>query len=386
MTFQPVLPWWLLLPLIATAVAFLGWQVYGQGRDRQLHVRSSRRAGLRHATLVLLLAAAALRPGLPGGTAPAASADLNVFFVVDTTTSMVAEDYGNAEPRMAGVRQDIAAIAQELPGARFSVITFDTTAHVRMPLTTDTLALETIMSVLEPQVTSYAKGSSITAARQVLSERLTLARQSHPGRPRLVYYFGDGEQTSAKAPESMDLEDGLVAGGAVLGYGTAGGGRMRQNTGEDYDDGSTGAEAPYLRNGGGDGAGYALSRIDEGRLQQISGQLGVPYVHRSAGDPAGPMMQDASPATLDAGGPAGDGRDGSLAARTELYWIPAAAAFVLGLRELVLLLRQFRELRRIPAGPPSTTASSHAVFSRTASAAARRSGVQESSGNKTVIR
>jgi Ca-activated chloride channel family protein len=114
--------------------------------------------------------------------------------------------------------------------------------------------------------------------------------------------------------------------------------------------------------------------------------LGVPYVHRSAGDPAAPMMQDASPATLDAGGPAGDGRDGSLAARTELYWIPAAAAFVLGLRELVLLLRQFRELRRIPAGPPSTTASSHAVFSRTASAAARRSGVQESSGNKTVIR
>jgi Ca-activated chloride channel family protein len=387
MTFQPVLPWWLLLPLIAAAMAFLGWQLYGgRGKGRQRHVGSSRRAGLRHATLVLLLAAAALRPGLPGGTAPAASADLNVFFVVDTTTSMVAEDYGNAEPRMAGVRQDIAAIAQELPGARFSVITFDTTAHVRMPLTTDTLALETIMSVLEPQVTSYAKGSSITAARQVLSERLTLARQSHPGRPRLVYYFGDGEQTSAKAPESMDLEDGLVAGGAVLGYGTAGGGRMVENTGEDYDDGSTGAEAPYLRNGGGDGAGYALSRIDEGRLQQISGQLGVPYVHRSSGDPAAPMMQDASPATLDAGGPAGDGRDGSLAARTELYWIPAAAAFVLGLRELVLLLRQFRELRRIPAGPPSTTASSHAVFSRTASAAARRSGVQESSGNKTVIR
>ena len=387
MTFQPVLPWWLLLPLIAAAVTFLGWQLYGgRGKGRQRHVGSSRRAGLRHATLVLLLAGAALRPGLPGGTAPAASADLNVFFVVDTTTSMVAEDYGNAEPRMAGVRQDIAAIAQELPGARFSVITFDTTAHVRMPLTTDTLALETITSVLEPQVTSYAKGSSVAAARQVLSERLTLARQSHPGRPRLVYYFGDGEQTSAKAPESMDLEDGLVAGGAVLGYGTAGGGRMRENTGEDYDDGSTGAEAPYLRNGGGDGAGYALSRIDEGRLQQIAGQLGVPYVHRSAGGPAAPMMQDARPATLDAGGPAGDGQGGSLAARTELYWIPAAAAFVLGLGELVLLLRQFRELRMIPAGPPSTTASSLAAPSRTASAAARRSGVQKSSGNKAVIR
>ncbi|WP_156507365.1 VWA domain-containing protein [Arthrobacter sp. OY3WO11] len=383
MTLQPVLPWWLLLPLAAAALAFLGWQLYrGPRNSRQQRGGSSRRAGVRQALLVLLLVGAALRPGLPGGTAQAASAELNVFFVVDTTTSMVAEDYGNAEPRMAGVRQDIAAIAQELPGARFSVITFDTTAHVRMPLTTDTLALETITSVLEPQVTAYAKGSSITAARQVLSERLTLARQSHPGRPRLVFYLGDGEQTSAKAPEPMDLDDGLVAGGAVLGYGTAGGGRMRENTGEDYDDGSTGrGDAPYLRDSSGDGAGYALSRIDEGRLQQIAGQLGVPYMHRSAGNPAAPMLQDGRPATLDAGALTNAGQDGSLAARTELYWVPAAGAFVLGLGELVLLLRQLRELRSIPLAPPSRTAPS-----RTAPAAAGRSSDQKSSGNKAVIR
>lgn len=387
MTLQPVLPWWLLLPLTAAAVAVLGWQLRGPGNSRHQRGGAGRRAGVRHAMLVLLLVGAALRPGLPGGKVQAAAADLNVFFVVDTTTSMVAEDYGNAEPRMAGVRQDIAAIAEELPGARFSVITFDTAAHVRMPLTTDTLALDTITSVLEPQVTSYAKGSSITAARQVLSERLTLARQSHPGRPRLVFYLGDGEQTSAKAPEPMDLEDGLVAGGAVLGYGTASGGRMRENTGEDYDDGSTGGgDASYLRDSSGDGAGYALSTIDEGRLQQIAGQLGVPYVHRSAGDPAAPMLQDARPAALDAGALTNAGQDGSLAARTELYWIPAAGAFVLGLGELVLLLRQFRELRRIPAGPASNTAPSRAASARTAPDAAGRSGVQKSSAGKGVIR
>ncbi|GGI80384.1 vWA domain-containing protein [Pseudarthrobacter scleromae] len=392
MTLQPVLPWWLLLPLIAAAVAVLVWQLRRPGNSRHQRGRAGRRAGVRHTMLVLLLVGASLRPGLPGGTAQAATADLNVFFVVDTTTSMVAEDYGNAEPRMAGVRKDIAAIAEELPGARFSVITFDTAAHVRMPLTTDTLALDTITSVLEPQVTAYAKGSSITAAREVLSERLSLARQSHPGRLRLVFYLGDGEQTSAKAPAPMDLEDGLVAGGAVLGYGTAGGGRMRENTGEEYDDGSTpGGDASYLRDSSGDGAGYALSRIDEGRLQQIAGQLGVPYVHRSAGNSAAPMLQDARPAALDAGALTNAGQDGSLAARTELYWIPAAGAFVLGLWELVLLLRQSRELRSIPAGPPSRTAPSrtapsHTAPSCTAPAAAGRSSVHKTSGSKAVIR
>lgn len=382
MTLQPVLPWWLLLPLIAAAVAVLVWQLRGPGTSRHQRGRAGRRAAVRHALLALLLVGALLRPGLPGGTAQAAAADLNVFFVVDTTTSMVAEDYGTTEPRMAGVRQDIAAIAEGLPGARFSVITFDTAAHVRMPLTTDTLALDTITSVLEPQVTAYAEGSSITAAREVLSERLTLARQSHPGRPRLVFYLGDGEQTSAEAPAPMDLEDGLVAGGAVLGYGTAGGGRMRENTGEEYDDGSTEAgDASYLRDSNGDGAGYALSRIDEIRLQQIAGQLGVPYVHRSAGNPAAPMLQDAHPDAPDTGALTNAGQDGSLAARTELYWIPAAGAFVLGLWELVLLLRQFRELRRIPLAPSSRSAALGAAPATTGN-----SGVQESSGNKAVLR
>jgi Ca-activated chloride channel family protein len=197
-----------------------------------------------------------------------------------------------------------------------------------------------------------------------------------------VFYLGDGEQTSAEAPAPMDLEDGLVAGGAVLGYGTAGGGRMRENTGEEYDDGSTEAgDASYLRDSNGDGAGYALSRIDESRLQQIAGQLGVPYVHRSAGNPAAPMLQDAHPDAPDTGALTNAGQDGSLAARTELYWIPAAGAFVLGLWELVLLLRQFRELRRIPLAPSSRSAALGAAPATTGN-----SGVQESSGNKAVLR
>ena len=86
-------------------------------------------------------------------------------------------------PRLDGVREDIRAIARELGGARYSLISFDSSAAVRMPLTTDTSALETAVAVLGPEVTDYSQGSSVTAAGAVLAERLAAARDSHPERP-----------------------------------------------------------------------------------------------------------------------------------------------------------------------------------------------------------
>jgi Ca-activated chloride channel family protein len=324
-----------MLPLIAAVVLVLGWRLATVRRRNPAVPPAARRDGLLRAVLVLLLLAAAARPGIPGGNAQAATAEMNVFFVVDTTSSIAAEDYGDSFPRLAGVRADIRTIAEELAGARFSLITFDTNAAVRMPLTTDTSALDTLVTVLEPQVAAYSKGSSVTVAAQLLGERLRAARQSHPGRPRVVFYLGDGEQTSGKAPAPMRVDTGLVSGGAVLGYGTAEGGRMRENTGPGPDD-----DAGYIPDRSSGTGRDAVSAIDEGRLRQIAGDLGVPYVHRSAGDAAAPMLKQASPGALQRG----DG-DGGPEGRMELYWILAGGAFVLALRETVLALRQLRELR-----------------------------------------
>lgn len=163
MTFQPIWPWWIMLPVVVAVVVFLTWTAVGS---------RLRGAGLRGlllpSGLVVLLLLAALRPGVPGGSVRAAATDVNVFFVVDTTSSISAEDYGKGSPRLDGVRKDIMAIAGELAGARFSMITFDSQAVVRMPLTTDTSALDTLTGVLEPQITMYSTGSSVTAARTVL--------------------------------------------------------------------------------------------------------------------------------------------------------------------------------------------------------------------------
>ncbi|QOD01862.1 VWA domain-containing protein [Pseudarthrobacter sp. BIM B-2242] len=339
MTLQPILPWWLMAILVTASAVFLGWRLAvasrGPAGSRQ------RREWLFRSAMVLLLLAAALRPGVPGGSSQAATADVNVFFVVDTSSSIVAEDYGSGSPRLDGVRRDIMAVAGELAGARFSLLTFDSSAVVRMPLTTDTTALDTAVAILQPQVTAFSKGSSVTAAGKLLTERLRAARDSHPERPRLVYYLGDGEQTSAAAPEAIKPDGGLVNGGAVLGYGTPEGGRMKENTGQ-----RSGTDGGYIQDRTTGSGRDALSVIDEGRLQWIADQLGIPYVHRSAGDAVAPMMQAADPGELQRA-PEGSGPDG----RTEFYWILAFGAFLLGLREAFLLLLHWRRLPRASVVP-----------------------------------
>jgi Ca-activated chloride channel family protein len=343
MTFSPIVPWWMLgLMFVASMGLVLRMILKRRGGAGNRGPGTTSRADVRdwlfRGGLVVLLILAALRPGLPGGHMAAAASNLNIFFVVDTTSSMVAEDFGSSAPRMQGVKADILSIAGELSGARYSVITFDSSAAVRMPLTVDSSALETVVSILGPQITDYSTGSSVTMAGKVLQARLQAAKESHPERPRIVYYLGDGEQTSAERPGPLGVEASLVDGGAVLGYGTAEGGKMRENTGS-ADDG----ESDYIKDRTGGETRDAISKIDEDRLREMAGQLGIPYVHRTADASTAPMMQDARPGNLD---PAEQVLDG----RTELYWIPALAALLLALREGILIMGQLRMLRPLHEG------------------------------------
>lgn len=326
LTIAPILPWPVIAAACVAAVAFTVWIIAspsraGQNRSR----RAVRWSALRGAAVVLLLLAA-LRPGWAGGQAQTAAADLDVFFVVDTSTSMAAEDYNGTNLRLSGVEQDVMAIAKELAGAKFSVITFDSKASVRMPLSQDATALQTTMTTLQPQHPRYAKGSSVAGAAQLLKERLAIAKEQHPGRPALVFYAGDGENTSADAPASMDA--GNVAGGAVLGYGTVQGGRMKD---------TSDPEGGYLQDRSSDTPQDAVSRIDEEQLQAIAGQLNLPYTHRTGNEPTSAMLGKAEPGVLAATSQDGPGR-------VELYWLLALAAFLLAMHEP---LRQLTVLRSL---------------------------------------
>ncbi|HRW17999.1 MAG TPA: VWA domain-containing protein [Dermatophilaceae bacterium] len=309
---------------------------------------------LRRSLLVLLVLAAALRPGVPGGLGVRASAsDLNVFFVVDTTVSSVAEDY-DGRPRLEGMREDIKAISGRMAGARFALISFDRDAVLRMPLTSDGAALASAADTLLPETSAWSRGSSVTIAGPKLQEVLALAQSRHPERARLVFYLGDGEQTSAKGPEPMGVDRSLVNGGMVLGYGTSAGGQMRET-------GVPSSRARYLTDKSGQ---PARSVIDEARLADIAGQLGVPYLKRNPGDAVTGIVDKVDLTGLDRLSP---GADGPLTggARIEYYWIPLLAAAALLAWEVGLALSALWELRR-PGAPRGGRRSQGATGQRAA--------------------
>jgi Ca-activated chloride channel family protein len=332
--FQPVLNVFLLAllcaPVAALAVIAL---TKAKGRDRALWAMR----------LVMLLACFVmfLRPGIPGGATETLATDTDIVLVVDTTASIVAEDWNGDEPRLDGVRADVQAIVDEYPGARFALITFDASADLRMPLTTDTTALVSSLEVLRPEVTSQSRGSSIGIANQLLTDTLSNAAEASPDRSRMVFYFGDGEQTVTSPPEPFDGSEKLTDAGAVLGYGTAEGGPMRLTTG-----GVDGSSSEYIEYQGAN----ALSVIDEANLEAIAADLGVEYQHRTAD---AELTLPGAPSTTTS-----YAESGSVGTVTELYWIAALVVVALLGVELArasMLVARLRLLRAPSASPRRKT-------------------------------
>ena len=287
MILQPVLAPLLVILLVLPVLAAAVWMLVRAVRRPAGGASTGAGPVIWALRVVLVLACGVLllRPGVPGGHVRTLASATDVVIAVDTTASMVAEDWDGAKSasagtvdrtRMAGVREDVRRIAEAYPGARFALITFDANAVLRLPLTTDTGALVSAVEVLQPEVTRQSKGSSIGIANQLLTQTLQNAQKASPDRARMVFYLGDGEQTVSTEPEPFDSAKKLISGGEVLGYGTSQGGPMRETTGAFGDTASGSGE--YIQYQGSD----ALSRIDEKNLQRIASELGVTYEHRAA--------------------------------------------------------------------------------------------------------
>ena len=320
MILQPVLhP--ILLALLCAVPAFFVIRALVRGPRRGLWVL---RLGM-----IVVVFAMLLRPGIPGGTSQTLATDTDVVIVVDTTASIVAEDWAGDRPRIEGVRADVQAIVDEYPGARFALISFDAAAQLRLPLTTDATALMSSLDVMRPEVTDQSRGSSIGIANRMLADTPSAAAKASPERARMAFYLGDGEQTASREPESFASSAKYVDGGAVLGYGTTEGGPMKKTTG------AGAAAGGYIEYQG----APAMSVIDEDNLRQVSEQLGVEYQHRTAD--AGSELPEAPSSTTDY---AASGEVGNV---IELYWIAALVLIVLLAVEVALATMSIVRLRAL---------------------------------------
>lgn len=270
MTFQPFAP----LPALAiTAVlvlALFGWAAFRDLKSPATSRGEKITWGRRAAILVLTLFVAT-GPSVLEERSEVAYINLDVYFVVDRTGSMAAEDYDGNKPRLTGVRNDMTTLMADLSGARFSIISFDSTASRQMPLTTDTRALSGWITNLNQEITYYSAGSSLDRVREELSMALRQGATRNPDNQRIVYLFTDGENTTDTERLSFAPLAQYVDGGAVLGYGTSDGGRMKTHDPSGY-----GNSKEYITDwNSGD---PAISVADANEITALGNELGVPSI------------------------------------------------------------------------------------------------------------
>ena len=347
MILDPVLPGWALAAIGTVLGGFALWRLIAQRSNRAAAGMWLARLGM-----IALLIIIALRPTIPtDGQGPKASGGLEVYVVVDTTSSMAAEDWDDGGTRLDGVKDDLQVLVDRLEGAQFSLVTFDAASVQRVPLTSDSSAMISAVSVLRQEITTYSRGSSIDAAVPELQELLADAEDLNPDQRRVMFYLGDGEQTADVAPGSFAALAPYLDGGAVLGYGTAAGGPMQEFFGENPTQfGETAQGDPdeeplpedalpptYIQDytTGAD----ALSRIDEAALGSIADQLGVQYLHRTADSSVAPALAGIEVGELTV-------EEGEPDSAVELYWVFVIPFGALALLELYSVGGLLLELAR----------------------------------------
>ncbi len=276
---------------------------------------------LRNLAIFLLIFVILLRPMNRRFDMDLELKNIDVLFVVDTTISMWATDYGNGRTRIRGVSDNAAYIMQELSGSNFGLIRFDNRSQVLAPFTQDMDNVDDAFATLREPDRYYARGSSPNVVYDDL-EKMLESSAAKEDRMTVLFFISDGEIT-AEGETLRDFSElsQYVDGGAVLGYGTKEGATMQDANGiirdpETYTD--------------------AISKIDEDNLRKLSEDLDIDYIH---------MVDDKNVAylleTIKSGSVSYVGNEDAYIYDDTYYWyvIPLAALL---LWEMVVVLREGR--------------------------------------------
>ena len=384
MSFEPMLNagGWPLVLLIAVALAgALAWSGYWLLRadaDPGSKWTWGRRVALAIVTVLILSG-----PSVPV-TETRPMSNIEIYLVVDRTGSMAAEDWAGGPDngggtRLDGVRQDLTAIRDAFPAARFSIIALDSAAARELPLTADTDAVTSWINSLQQEPTAKSSGSSLERALPQLTQDLKSSSENTPEAARIVYILSDGEATDdgvgaseAKAAGvSWSQLSAVVDGGAVLGYGTPEGAHMRE-----FEVGQTTApddEPKYITEPG--TSQPAVSVPDTKELQTVASDMGLPYFQRTGGSDDVPTKDFTDVNVQEV---FSDGRERSNR-YTYFTWPLGLAAAVLLIWELAALVRADRAAAHVtrPAadtGPSGDAAGASGGSARGAAGAAGAAG------------
>lgn len=239
-------------------------------RARQRNLKGRVLSFMRRLALGATLCVALAGPAVPSVEVEQTS-NVEIILAVDRTGSMVAEDWEGNQPRLEGAKRDIDTLLEATSGARYAIITWDSTARMELPLTTDGSAVESFAQSLHQEITEFSAGSSINRPLVEITEFLDSAVEQRPENVRYLVVISDGESTDLQdngVSPGWQKVASLIDGGAVLGYGTAEGGPMKnymvgEGAGDAYIPDPNNPDQP------------AISHLDEANLVQLGEQLGV---------------------------------------------------------------------------------------------------------------
>ncbi len=192
--------------------------------------------------------------------------NIDVLFVVDTTISMWAEDNNGNEPRMNAVLRDCEHIMESLAGSNFSLIRFDNKSQILAPFTQDSKNVSDAFATIATPDRYYARGTTPNVVYNDMGEMLTSSSKKEE-RTTIVFFISDGEVT-AEDSQVMSFAglEGLIDGGAVLGYGTKEGGKMYDKGSHQYiTDPETGKDA--------------LSMMNDVTLRDLAEEMDIEYIY-----------------------------------------------------------------------------------------------------------
>lgn len=107
MTLRMMWPLWVTVIVFAPLLALTIWQSVRSRGQRRLH-------WVRRGAMVLALVVIALTPAVPSSQSSQVTSNAELYFVVDRTGSMAAEDYNGTQPRLEGVRHDLVALTEAM--------------------------------------------------------------------------------------------------------------------------------------------------------------------------------------------------------------------------------------------------------------------------------
>ncbi len=318
MKIQPIFPAGIMLAVFAVLFGLTAFVII----KNKLNTRDKIFTLLRMTVIYVLILVIGLRPVKTYTKYEFATKNLDVLFVVDSTISMWANDYNGNHTRMEGVKNDVDYILNELSGSNFGLIAFDDTARVLSPFTQDLKYISDLVGVMNMPDSYYASGSDPGIAyRDIMS--LLESSDKKENRKTIVFFISDGEITNGKALTSFVEMAKYVDAGAVMGYGSLSGGRMKEKYGYVYDYGTY---------------SDAISKIDEENLKKIADDLGVQYLNMNGGNAslAGlvELIKESSATIVEQG----QGAEKYI----DLYYYFAAVLCFMLLLEAVMLIRRGR--------------------------------------------